>query len=111
MAVLRAAHLRGRVLDQGQGVGLERSGDRRQFLLRPAAGDPLVHRQHRLPPHPPPGQPHPELQPARGLRVAPDAAGGAAADLLDQPQVRATEAVGRGAQAHGRFPQARAGLR
>ena len=78
--------------------------------LRAAAGGALVHRQHRLPPHPSPGQPHPELSPARGLRVAPDVAGGPEADDLVQPEMRADEALGRRPEADGRLPEARSRL-
>ena len=55
-------------------LGLAPGGDRRQLVLRPAARAALVHRQHRLPPHPPPRQPHPQLPPARVLRIQPAAA-------------------------------------
>jgi hypothetical protein len=110
VAVLCAAQLRDQLLGAQGRWGFDRGRDPRVVLLRPAAGDALVHRQHRLPPHPSPRQPHSELSPARGLRIESVAAAVAAADAVDQPEVRPAQAVGRRPAAHGRLPEARARL-
>jgi acyl-lipid omega-6 desaturase (Delta-12 desaturase) len=94
VAVLRPAHFRRCLLDAWRAVGFAGSRGRRQLVLRPAARDALVYRQHRLPPHPPPRQPYSQLPPARGLRVQPSPAGSAAPDFVVQSALCTAEAVG-----------------
>ena len=82
------------------------SRDRGQLVLRPAAGRALVHRQHRLPPHPSSLEPCAELPVAGMLRVRPAPAGSAAIHAREQPALRPPEAVGRGCGENGGFPDA-----
>ena len=79
LAVLRPAPVRGHLLARPAGVGLPPRRAPRQLVVRPAAVPALVDRQHRLPPHPPPLEPHPELPPARVPARLSRAAEGAAA--------------------------------
>src|SRR4051794_39799849 len=60
--------------EKQQQLGLRRRRDPRQLVPEAAASVALLHRQHRLPPRPPPQRPDPELQPptrARGTRPVP----------------------------------------
>ena len=63
LAVLRPAPVRGRVLAPPRGLGLRRRGAERILLPGAAAGAAVVHRQHRVPPYPPPRSTHPQLPP------------------------------------------------
>ncbi len=55
LALLRAAPVRGHLLGGRRRVECRAGCPGGQLLLRPAARPALVQRQHRLPPHPPPG--------------------------------------------------------
>ena len=86
--------------ERDAGVELPPRRRPRQLVLRPAAVAALVHRQHRLPPHPPPLEPHPELPPARVPRATtPRCSSVTRLTLRDEPALRPPQAVGRG-QAH-----------
>ena len=77
VAVCRAAQLRAVLRQRRRGLGLHPRRDRRHQLPAPARLAELVHRQHRLPPHPPPVGAHPELLPGglpRRIRACTSAA-------------------------------------
>src|SRR6185312_3557617 len=74
MALLRAAHFPGYVLEPPKLMELQSSRNRGQLPLRSAADPAMVHRQYWLPPYPPSGAAHSELSAACSVRIESTAA-------------------------------------
>ena len=72
---------------------------RRQLVLRPSGGAALVHRQHRLPPHPSPRAANSQLPPARRTRGDARHGGVAPPHSARKFRVLTDEAVGRSPRA------------
>ena len=72
LPLLRPAPVRGRLLGDRRELGLRRRRAEGQLLPEAAAGVPLLQRQHRPPPRPPPERQDPQLQPAARPRGEPD---------------------------------------
>ena len=94
---------RGHLLGEAAGVELPPRGHRGQLLSGSARLAPLVYRQHRVPPHPPSLQPHPELLVAALHGGEPRTAAGHPIHVVAESALRSLEALGRRAAASGRL--------
>src|SRR4029077_3017903 len=108
VALLRAAPVRSHLLGTRRPLVLRLGGTARQLVLPPSQDSAVGHREHRDPPHPSPASPDSQLPAGAGAARQPRASGGAAADLVGEPALRAADVVGR-AGAEAGAVQGRAG--
>src|SRR5882724_513463 len=80
---------------------LHGGGVARKFVLQVAENSPVVHRQHRVSPHPPFEFAHSELQFGAMPQGASDVRGSEADQVVLQPQIAFVPVVGRAAQKTG----------
>src|SRR5262249_27232967 len=92
LSLLRPAPVRGRLLGDGRALELRRRGAEGKFIPQAARFLPLLQRQHRAPPRPPPERQDPQLPPAACPRRERDLRRRAGARLLRRRPLAAAEA-------------------
>src|SRR5215472_17285350 len=108
VALLRAAPIRGDLLEPCGPLGFRGRRSKGQLVLRSAALPPLAHGIDRLSPHPSSRQPDSKLSPARMLRGESRAtAPRQTRDAVGQPQIDTPRALGREYPEAGELPSSR----